>query len=46
MDKRDESFRIEELKSNQCGALADFNDEKLGRIERLDAESTSSMGCE
>jgi len=36
---------IEELKRSQCGALASFSDEELGRIGRLDAESTSSTGC-
>jgi len=25
--------------------LASFSDEELGRIDRLDAESTSSTGC-
>jgi len=28
-----------------AGALASFSDEELGRIGRLDAESTSSTGC-
>jgi len=45
VDKRRDSFEIEELKRSRWGALASLSDEKLERIGRLDAESTFSTGC-
>jgi len=35
VDKRDDLFEIEELKRSQCGALASFSDEELGRNRPL-----------